>query len=103
MEIRDDLIKAGLMKKFSSDPKSDDSCVLSTVDRFQGDESDIVLVSLVTDSKSKTPFVKLQNRMVVLLSRARIAMYIVGNLGIKLCFDFRLFRGSARRTLEKDI
>lgn len=55
------------------------SCVLSTVDRFQGDEADIVIISLVIDGKSRTPFVKLQNRMIVLLSRARIGMYVIGN------------------------
>ncbi|OQR96792.1 hypothetical protein THRCLA_21982 [Thraustotheca clavata] len=55
--------------------------ILSTVDRFQGDEADIVIASLVIDSKSHTPFVKLVNRMIVLLSRARIGMYIIGNIG----------------------
>ncbi|KAI9096945.1 hypothetical protein DFS34DRAFT_128949 [Phlyctochytrium arcticum] len=53
---------------------------LSTVDRFQGDEADIVIASLVIDSKSRTPFVKLVNRMIVLLSRARLGMYILGNV-----------------------
>lgn len=38
---------------------------LSTVDRFQGDEADIVIASLVVDEKSRTQFVKLQNRMIV--------------------------------------
>jgi hypothetical protein len=52
---------------------------LSTVDRFQGDEADIVIISLVVDAKSRTPFVLLQNRMIVLLSRARIGMFIIGN------------------------
>lgn len=56
------------------------SCFLSTVDRFQGDEADIVIVSLVIDGKSRTPFVKLQNRMIVLLSRARLGLYVVGNV-----------------------
>jgi len=35
----------------------------------------------VTDANSHTPFVKLQNRMIVLLSRARLAMYVLGNVG----------------------
>ncbi|ETI29722.1 hypothetical protein L914_21561 [Phytophthora nicotianae] len=56
------------------------SCMVSTVDRFQGDEADIVIISLVIDGKSRTPFVKLQNRMIVLLSRARLGMYIIGNV-----------------------
>ncbi|KAG6968336.1 hypothetical protein JG687_00003807 [Phytophthora cactorum] len=61
------------------DPRPVPSCFLSTVDRFQGDEADIVIISLVIDGKSRTPFVKLQNRMIVLLSRARLGMYVVGN------------------------
>jgi hypothetical protein len=35
----------------------------------------------VIDAKSQTPFVKLVNRMIVLLSRARLGMYIIGNIG----------------------
>eukprot|EP00474_Spongospora_subterranea_P008580 CRZ09038.1 hypothetical protein [Spongospora subterranea] len=57
------------------------SCILSTVDRFQGDEADVVIVSLVADSKSRSPFVERINRMIVLLSRARLGMFIVGNIG----------------------
>lgn len=58
-----------------------DAVTVSTVDRFQGDEADIVLASLVIDAKSTSPFVKLRNRMIVLLSRARIASYLIGNVG----------------------
>lgn len=47
------------------------TCRISTVDRFQGDEADIVIISLVIDGKSRTPFLQLENRMIVLLSRAR--------------------------------
>ncbi|KAJ3187506.1 hypothetical protein HDU85_006800 [Gaertneriomyces sp. JEL0708] len=66
-------------KSLIIDRRSDKSCVLSTVDRFQGDEADIVIASLVIDSRSRTPFVKLVNRMIVLLSRARLGLYIIGN------------------------
>uniref|UniRef100_A0A0G4I8T0 AAA+ ATPase domain-containing protein n=1 Tax=Chromera velia CCMP2878 TaxID=1169474 RepID=A0A0G4I8T0_9ALVE len=52
---------------------------LSTVDRFQGDEADIILISMVVDATSRTPFVKLQNRMIVLLSRARLGMVLIGH------------------------
>jgi hypothetical protein len=74
-------IRKSLPRGFLNHPDRANSCIVSTVDRFQGDEADIVLVSLVTDSKSRTPFVTLVNRMIVLLSRARVGMYIVGNLG----------------------
>ena len=56
------------------------SCVVSTVDRFQGDEADTVIISLVIDGKSRTAFVKLQNCMLVLLSRAQLGMYVVGSV-----------------------
>ena len=75
--IRNQMIGNKLFRKF--DPS--DSVRLSTVDRFQGDEADIVIISLVIDAKSHTPFVKLCNRMIVLLSRARLGMYILGNIG----------------------
>ncbi|TYZ68458.1 hypothetical protein PybrP1_004317 [[Pythium] brassicae (nom. inval.)] len=63
----------------SDPPRPVPSCTLSTVDRFQGDEADVVIISLVIDGKSTTPFVRLQNRMIVLLSRARIGMFVLGN------------------------
>ena len=63
----------------SRNPSDQNSVRLSTVDRFQGDEEDIIICSLVVDEKSKTGFVKLANRMIVLLSRARLGLYILGN------------------------
>ncbi|CAH0514136.1 unnamed protein product [Peronospora belbahrii] len=62
------------MKTKGRDSRPAPSCIVSTVDRFQGDEADIVVISLVIDGKSRTPFVKLQNRMIVLLSRARLGI-----------------------------
>jgi hypothetical protein len=58
-----------------------DSSRVSTIDRFQGDEEDIIIVSLVVDVNSKTGFVKLANRMIVLLSRARLGCYLLANKG----------------------
>lgn len=47
--------------------------------RFQGDEEDVIIISLVVDENSKTEFVRKVNRLVVLLSRARLGLYILGN------------------------
>ena len=74
MNIRGNLKQSGLLNDSLYD-----SVVLSTVDRFQGDEADIVIISLVVDGRSQTSFVKEVNRLIVLLSRARIGMYILGN------------------------
>ncbi|XP_065661931.1 uncharacterized protein LOC100206283 isoform X3 [Hydra vulgaris] len=76
MLIRSDLMKLNLL----NNKDVADSVVLSTVDRFQGDEADVVIISLVIDEKSQTGFVKEVNRMIVLLSRARLGMYIIGNI-----------------------
>eukprot|EP01061_Rhynchopus_euleeides_P007548 TRINITY_DN16596_c0_g1_i1.p1 TRINITY_DN16596_c0_g1~~TRINITY_DN16596_c0_g1_i1.p1 ORF type:complete len:1861 (+),score=636.71 TRINITY_DN16596_c0_g1_i1:235-5817(+) len=52
--------------------------MVCTVDRFQGDENDLMIVSLVR-TKSLTEFVKAPDRMCVLLSRARFGMVILGS------------------------
>eukprot|EP01062_Namystynia_karyoxenos_P056178 TRINITY_DN47142_c0_g1_i1.p1 TRINITY_DN47142_c0_g1~~TRINITY_DN47142_c0_g1_i1.p1 ORF type:complete len:1477 (+),score=493.73 TRINITY_DN47142_c0_g1_i1:76-4506(+) len=50
----------------------------TTVDSFQGDENDVVIVSMVRTEKL-TSFMRLQNRMVVACSRARFAFIMVGS------------------------
>ena len=81
MLLRQLLLKNGVLGYSPAE-----TCRLSTVDRFQGDEADLVIISLVIDANSRTPFVQLVNRMIVLLSRARLAMYILGNEGyFKTC------------------
>ncbi|KAJ1569622.1 hypothetical protein HK405_013586 [Cladochytrium tenue] len=70
LHVRDMLIKKNMISSWP-DGRFYDSCILSTVDRFHGDEADIVILSLVIDANATTPFVKIQNRMIVALSRAR--------------------------------
>merc|ERR1711991_86572 len=50
---------------------------ISTVDRFQGDESDVIVLSLVRTVKL-TEFIRMRNRMIVACSRARFAMVMIG-------------------------
>jgi hypothetical protein len=52
---------------------------VSTVDRFQGDENDIVILSLVR-TRPGNRFVGLLNRFIVATSRARLGFYIVGSV-----------------------
>lgn len=47
------------------------------IDNFQGEENDIILLSLVRSIKSG--FVKEENRICVALSRARKGLYVIGN------------------------
>ncbi|TPX32302.1 hypothetical protein SeMB42_g07637 [Synchytrium endobioticum] len=52
----------------------------STVDNYQGDENDVIILSLVRSNEDdRAGFLKEENRAIVALSRARHALYIVGN------------------------
>ena len=56
---------------------------LTTVDNFQGEESDIVLLSLVRSNKDeKVGFIKVENRACVALSRAKKGFYCIGNFDL---------------------
>lgn len=50
---------------------------ISTVDRYQGDENDIIILSLVS-TRPGNRFVALRNRFIVSASRARLGFYIIG-------------------------
>ncbi|EWC48917.1 hypothetical protein DRE_00222 [Drechslerella stenobrocha 248] len=53
---------------------------IATVDNFQGEEADVVIISLVRSNKERQcGFLKTSNRINVLLSRAKWGMYIIGN------------------------
>ncbi|KAK3293122.1 uncharacterized protein B0H64DRAFT_326522 [Chaetomium fimeti] len=53
---------------------------LATVDNFQGEEAKVIVVSLVrSNSTSKVGFLRTENRINVLLSRAQHGMYLIGN------------------------
>ena len=57
-----------------------DTVRMTTTDNYQGEESDIILLSLVRSNKdNKSGFVKIHNRICVALSRARNGMYVIGN------------------------
>eukprot|EP01103_Thecamoeba_quadrilineata_P018262 TRINITY_DN687_c0_g1_i1.p1 TRINITY_DN687_c0_g1~~TRINITY_DN687_c0_g1_i1.p1 ORF type:complete len:2369 (-),score=253.94 TRINITY_DN687_c0_g1_i1:25-7131(-) len=51
---------------------------VSTVDRYQGDENDIVILSIVKTNPGNR-FVALKNRFIVAMSRARIGFFIIGS------------------------
>ena len=50
---------------------------VTAVDNFQGEENDIILLSLVRSDR--IGFLKIANRVCVALSRARKGFYIIGN------------------------
>ncbi|KAJ4436029.1 hypothetical protein ANN_18655 [Periplaneta americana] len=54
---------------------------ITTVDNFQGEENDIILLSLVrSNTEAKIGFLKVENRVCVALSRAKKGLYIMGNM-----------------------
>lgn len=60
-----------------------DSVRMTTTDNYQGEEADVVLLSLVRSNKDgQAGFVKVRNRICVALSRARHGMYVIGNFAM---------------------
>lgn len=54
---------------------------IAVLDNYQGEESDIILLSLVRNNDdNKIGFLKIENRVCVALSRARNGLYIMGNM-----------------------
>ena len=54
---------------------------MTTVDNYQGEENQIILLSLVRNNgQGKIGFLKEENRVCVALSRAREGLYITGNM-----------------------
>ena len=71
--------------------------LVTTVDNYQGEENDIVLLSLVrSNNHGSIGFCGVSNRVCVAPSRARHAMYIVGNLRM-LAKKNQLWRGIQAR------
>ncbi|XP_046546854.1 LOW QUALITY PROTEIN: NFX1-type zinc finger-containing protein 1-like [Haliotis rubra] len=56
---------------------------VTAVDNFQGEENDIILLSLVRSNvEEKVGFLRIENRVCVALSRAKMGMYVIGNFDL---------------------
>jgi hypothetical protein len=85
-----DLMAAGGDPDIPKDTKK--GIRVATIDNYQGEESDVVIASLVRSNKSgDVGFIGDSNRVNVLLSRARHGMVLVGNLD---CLTKAKSRGS---------
>ncbi|OCL14621.1 P-loop containing nucleoside triphosphate hydrolase protein [Glonium stellatum] len=72
-----------------------------TVDSYQGEENDIVLLSLVrSNDKFKIGFLNVDNRVCVALSRAKRGLYIFGN-GQLLCQESLTWVGVVETFYDK--
>ncbi|KAF4525723.1 hypothetical protein B566_EDAN011900 [Ephemera danica] len=55
--------------------------LVQVVDNYQGEENDIILLSLVrSNRRNEIGFLKTENRVCVALTRAKLGMYIIGNM-----------------------
>ncbi|WAQ95602.1 ZNFX1-like protein [Mya arenaria] len=53
---------------------------ITVVDNYQGEENDIVILSLVrSNPENRIGFLKIENRVCVALSRAKMGFYVLGN------------------------
>jgi hypothetical protein len=89
------------LKQFDAAFADGEHC--GTVDSFQGDEADVVVISLVRNNHHSTPmtalgFLQDERRMNVLLSRAKWMMIVVG------CLDFyrHVVEFSKKQTKSKE-
>ena len=72
-----------LIKKYLKNMKNDKLSAIrvSSVDNYQGEECDIILLSLVRNNKkNEIGFLRNFNRVCVAFSRAKIGLYIIGNI-----------------------
>ncbi|KAM0516959.1 hypothetical protein ACHAPE_005071 [Trichoderma viride] len=75
-----ELVRAGLMTQAAA-KTSKGRLRLSTIDNYQGEESDIVIISLArSNERGDIGFLVARERLVVLLSRARNGIILIGNM-----------------------
>jgi superfamily I DNA and/or RNA helicase len=61
--------------------RSLDRVHITTVDNYQGEENDIIILSLVRNNRIKSVgFLRTPNRVCVALSRARHGLFLLGNI-----------------------
>ena len=68
-----------------SEAENEQYVKIKTIDNYQGEENDIIILSLVrSNDKDELGFLKFENRVCVALSRARKGLYCFGNFDL-LC------------------
>lgn len=83
-------------------PKEAFGCMrITPVDNYQGEENDIILLSLVrSNEEGKIGFLQTQNRVCVALSRAKKGLYVVGN--IEMMAEAGVLWNAIMKDLKKD-
>jgi hypothetical protein len=74
-----------LKDKHVMDKKTFEGVKITVVDNYQGEENDIILLTLVrSNPEGKLGFLKIQNRICVALSRAKKALFVIGNFDMMM-------------------
>jgi hypothetical protein len=78
---------------------------LATVDNFQGEEAKVVIISTVRNNvRGRTGFLKIENRVNVMLSRAKHGMYILGSKStLEACKGAKMFNSVLRILQQKGV
>ncbi|XP_066939877.1 NFX1-type zinc finger-containing protein 1-like [Macrobrachium rosenbergii] len=72
-----------LLRKLQREHAACQGVRICVVDNFQGEENDIILLSLVrSNAEGKVGFLRTDNRICVSLSRAKHGLYITGNMDL---------------------
>jgi superfamily I DNA and/or RNA helicase len=72
-----------MIKDYPFESKALSDVHVTVVDNYQGEENDIILLSLVrSNPEGRIGFLATENRVCVALSRARLGFLIVGNMDI---------------------
>ena len=76
---------------------------VTSVDNYQGEENDIILLSLVRSNKnSEIGFLSSFNRVCVAFSRAKIGMYIIGNIDCIVESESKSIEKSKKNNIKSD-
>ena len=87
----------------------DENIKVRTVDNYQGEENDIILLSLVRSNKDDNiGFLRTFNRVCVAFSRARLGFYVIGNIdciikGIKKLKEDKNNKNNQNNSLEENM
>ncbi|KAL8573704.1 hypothetical protein ACOMHN_018979 [Nucella lapillus] len=78
-----------------------DGVQVTVVDNFQGEENDIILLSLVRSNEDgRIGFLQIENRVCVALSRAKLGLYVIANFDqLSACSD--LWQNITSKVKEK--
>ncbi|KAH9488056.1 NFX1-type zinc finger-containing protein 1 [Bulinus truncatus] len=91
------------IKKIMAETKFPQRVRVTAVDNYQGEENDIIILSLVrSNSRESVGFLKVDNRVCVALSRAKKGLYIIGNFDL-LASQSKLWKNIVQTAKEDNI